>query len=556
MLLRLYIENIALIKQCEIDFFEGFNCLTGETGAGKSLVIDSINMVLGQRTSRDIIRGGCKSAFCQALFYLPESYKEEVENLGIPFSEDGNFLIERELSISGRNVCKINGRMASLSQIKDFGTLLINTHGQLDNQALLNPQSHCVFLDKFAKNEKELNDYKDAYFKYKDILHKLEKLKQNESEKEKRIDYLKYEINEIESLNLSAGEEEELIRQKKILQNAGKLMEEVSLAKSALSSTDGSEDVKGLLNSAIRALSDASGIDEGLKSVLELLENSYYQIEDAIYTLSSYAQNIDFDINELDEIEKRLDQIYRLKRKYNLDVLGILDYLKSIKQELSEIELSDEILKNLENELTSAQNELKRRAKELRDTRIEAAKILEEKICGELSSLDMPKVTFKVSFKDCPFSEKGSEEVEFLISTSLIEPVKPLNKIASGGEMSRIMLAIKSVLSDVDMVETLVFDEIDAGVSGRAAQRIAEKLNALSKKRQIICVTHLPQIAAQSDYHFLIEKTISDNDAITTVKVLSDEERIRELARIIGGKEITENTLKSAKEMLEMARTG
>ncbi|NLM49814.1 MAG: DNA repair protein RecN, partial [Clostridiaceae bacterium] len=223
---------------------------------------------------------------------------------------------------------------------------------------------------------------------------------------------------------------------------------------------------------------------------------------------------------------------------------------------LSEIELSDEILKNLENELTSAQNELKRRAKELRDTRIEAAKILEEKICGELSSLDMPKVTFKVSFKDCPFSEKGSEEVEFLISTSLIEPVKPLNKIASGGEMSRIMLAIKSVLSDVDMVETLVFDEIDAGVSGRAAQRIAEKLKALSKKRQIICVTHLPQIAAQSDYHFLIEKTISDNDAITTVKVLSDEERIRELARIIGGKEITENTLKSAKEMLEMARTG
>lgn len=560
MLKELHIKNIAVIDEVHIEFSEGFNVLTGETGAGKSILIDSINMALGKRVSHDLIRTGCDKATVNACFEVTEKkVLEQLSDLGIE-AEDGIVAISRQLTDEGKSTCRINGVTMPLSLVRDVTSMLIDIHGQNDNRMLLDPHSHLEFLDGFGNCGDTLTEYKASYKKTREITKKISTLSASLDERERRLELLSFQIEEINGAKLKPGEDEELEARRDYLCNMESI---VSGAGTAYGALYGGEEFSAydLLRQAERALSDISRYLPKLSESYERLGGIIAETEDIASDISACLNSTEFSMAELDQIEERLDLIGNLKRKYGNSIEKILEYAKSAQAEASGIEQSDETLSLLRAELEEAQNELTSLAEKLTRQRTDAAKDLEQKIAAELSDLDMPKVRFSIELSDrfeddeILFTETGKDRVEFLLSTNPGEVLKPMSKIASGGELSRIMLAIKSVLSNSEDIDTMIFDEIDTGVSGRAAQKIAEKLSRLAKTKQVFSITHLAQIAGMADSHYLIKKTSTDQSTATSVTLLEKDGRVEELARIIGGVTVTDLTRQSALEMLELAKS-
>lgn len=547
MLEHLHIQNIAVIDETAVSFDGGFHVLTGETGAGKSILIDSINMVLGERTSRDLIRSGEKKAYVEALFTLSESTVQQLAEWDIT---DTELLISREMTADGKNTCRINGRLATTAILREIARHVINIHGQHDNQSLLDPTAHIDFLDRYAMLEEELFAYREIYEKTKAVKEELESLQMDETEKERTIDLLTHQIQEIESAKWKEGEEDSLIERRKLLSGADGILKTLSHAQQQLYESEYGDSLYDAVSRINSELSHYTSLDSSLEELYGRLDNILIEIDDVVHQMRSYMDELEYDPGELDRLEQRLDLIHQLQRKYGKDVAGELEKMK---EELSGIMLSDERMLQLSAELKKLTAERDEKAEALSAKRKEAAVALAEKISGELADLDMKKVRFEVDITPKNPGEKGIDKVEFMISTNPGEPLKPLSKIASGGELSRIMLAVKSILSDSDEVDTLIFDEIDTGVSGRAAQKIAEKIHKISKSKQVICITHLAAIAAMADSHYLIEKKVSDERTQTSVYPLEPDERERELARMIGGVQVTDLTMQTAGEMLKMA---
>lgn len=547
MLTSLKIENVAIIESAAIEFGCGLNVLTGETGAGKSIVIDSINAILGERTSRDIIRTGAQSAKVYAVF---EDVNERVRNFldenGID-CEDGVLIINRTLSREGKNVCRINGAPVTVSMLREIGGELIDIHGQHDNQSLLSPEKHCGFVDSFAGNADLITDYREKYGRLCEIRSKLKKLTTDESSKSQRIDFLTYQIDELEKAEITIGEHDELKARKSLINNSQKVIESLNIAYEALKADGAGID---MITDAESEIANASAYMETLGEASEKITDIRYELEDIAETVRDAMTEVDFDPSELEDIDERLDLLYRLSKKYGDTEEEMLEYLEKARAELDNIAFSEERVKELQKQEKEALAETETAACKLTESRKTAGEKLSNAICSELEFLDMPNVRFVVKCNDIGLTENGKDEIEFLISANAGEEPKPLAKIASGGELSRIMLAIKNVLAETDGVDTMIFDEIDTGVSGRAAQKIAMKLRSASKGRQVICVTHLAQIAAQGDVHLYISKSVSDGKTYTNIKSLIEEERVAEIARIMGGMEITKLQLESAREML------
>lgn len=550
MLTSLKIENVAIIESAAIEFGCGLNVLTGETGAGKSIVIDSINAILGERTSRDIIRTGAQSAKVYAVF---EDVNERVRNFldenGID-CEDGVLIINRTLSREGKNVCRINGAPVTVSMLRKIGGELIDIHGQHDNQSLLSPEKHCGFVDSFAGNADLITDYREKYGRLCEIRSKLKKLTTDESSKSQRIDFLTYQIDELEKAEITIGERDELKARKSLINNSQKVIESLNIAYEALKADGAGID---MITDAESEIANASAYMETLGEASEKITDIRYELEDIAETVRDAMTEVDFDPSELEDIDERLDLLYRLSKKYGDTEEEMLEYLEKARAELDNIAFSEERVKELQKQEKEALAETETAACKLTESRKTAGEKLSNAICSELEFLDMPNVRFVVKCSDIGLTENGKDEIEFLISANAGEEPKPLAKIASGGELSRIMLAIKNVLAETDGVDTMIFDEIDTGVSGRAAQKIAMKLRSASKGRQVICVTHLAQIAAQGDVHLYISKSVSDGKTYTNIKSLIEEERVAEIARIMGGMEITKLQLESAREMLANA---
>ena len=550
MLTSLKIENVAIIESAAIEFGCGLNVLTGETGAGKSIVIDSINAILGERTSRDIIRTGAQSAKVYAVF---EDVNERVRNFldenGID-CEDGVLIINRTLSREGKNVCRINGAPVTVSMLREIGGELIDIHGQHDNQSLLSPEKHCGFVDSFAGNADLIADYREKYGRLCEIRSKLKKLTTDESSKSQRIDFLTYQIDELEKAEITIGERDELKARKSLINNSQKVIESLNIAYEALKADGAGID---MITDAESEIANASAYMETLGEASEKITDIRYELEDIAETVRDAMTEVDFDPSELENIDERLDLLYRLSKKYGDTEEEMLEYLEKARAELDNIAFSEERVKELQKQEKEALAETETAACKLTESRKTAGEKLSNAICSELEFLDMPNVRFVVKCNDIGLTENGKDEIEFLISANAGEEPKPLAKIASGGELSRIMLAIKNVLAETDGVDTMIFDEIDTGVSGRAAQKIAMKLRSASKGRQVICVTHLAQIAAQGDVHLYISKSVSDGKTYTNIKSLIEEERVAEIARIMGGMEITKLQFESAREMLANA---
>ena len=550
MLTSLKIENVAIIESAAIEFGCGLNVLTGETGAGKSIVIDSINAILGERTSRDIIRTGAQSAKVYAVF---EDVNERVRNFldenGID-CEDGVLIINRTLSREGKNVCRINGAPVTVSMLREIGGELIDIHGQHDNQSLFSPEKHCGFVDSFAGNTDLITDYREKYGRLCEIRSKLKKLTTDESSKSQRIDFLTYQIDELEKAEITIGERDELKARKSLINNSQKVIESLNIAYEALKADGAGID---MITDAESEIANASAYMEMLGEASEKITDIRYELEDIAETVRDAMTEVDFDPSELEDIDERLDLLYRLSKKYGDTEEEMLEYLEKARAELDNIAFSEERVKELQKQEKEALAETETAACKLTESRKTAGEKLSNAICSELEFLDMPNVRFVVKCSDIGLTENGKDEIEFLISANAGEEPKPLAKIASGGELSRIMLAIKNVLAETAGVDTMIFDEIDPGVIGRAAQKIAMKLRSASKGRQVICVTHLAQIAAQGDVHLYISKSVSDGKTYTNIKSLIEEERVAEIARIMGGMEITKLQLESAREMLANA---
>ena len=551
MLELLHIENIAIIEEAEIAFRPGFNALTGETGAGKSIVIDAMSAVLGQRTSRDLIRTGASKAFVSALFsHVDPALCEE---LGASPDENGDLMLQREIGADGKNVCRVGGRPVTVSQLRTLGSRLVNIHGQHDGQQLLDEEQHLAYLDSFGKVDSLLEAYADKYNALTDIRRKMNALQMDEAEKARRMDTLQYQIGELERAKLKSGEEEELQGRRNLLRNAEKFISAVSGADYAL---NGGEDGSGVLN-LLRQAQDALGtvrhLDEGFNALYERLESAYSEAYDIAFSVAEQRENFDFSPNELDEVEGRLDQIYRLKKKYGATVEDMLAYLDNCRRELDDIAYAGDALARLEKDCAKAEKAARKAAEELSAARKAAGETLSQAILTELRQLDMGKIRFQVDFAEKPLDAAGMDQVRFLMSANLGEELKPINKIASGGELARIMLAMKNVLSEQDHVATLVFDEVDTGVSGRAAQKVAEKMARISRHKQVLCVTHLPQLAAMADTHFSVEKGEANGRTFTQVRQLDRKQRQMELARLTGGAQVTETMLQGAEELLTQA---
>ena len=552
MLRLLHIENIAVIEQAEIAFDRGFNVLTGETGAGKSIVIDAISAILGERTYRDVIRTGAGHAFVSAVFDgVPETPWFAENRVEYDPSE---LLVQREVYADGKNVCRVNGRPVTVAILKKLGGQLVNIHGQHDSQQLFDETKHLSYLDLFARNEAERTAYAACYERVLSLRREQERLTLDEGEKLRRVEALQYQLEEIGRAGLQPGEDEQLENRRKLLQNAEKLSEALAAAAMALS---GGEDASGavdLVGEADHALARIARYDEGLAALGDRLSNLQYELEDVAGELRDHLDQMAYSGEELEQIESRLDVIHRLKRKYGGSVEEILQYAERAQRELDEITFSEERLAQLEKELAAATAEAKAAGLLLRETRQTAARAMETRLSQELAALDMPRAQFVCQLEETDLTPDGLDSLRFLMTANVGEALKPLSKVASGGELARIMLAIKNVLAEQDRVGTLIFDEVDAGVSGRAAQKVAEKLRAVSKNKQVLCVTHLPQIAAAADVHLLIAKTEREGRTYTQVTALDRPGRTREIARIIGGAEITETTLRSAGEMLQSDR--
>lgn len=547
------IDNIALIGHADIEFSGGFNVLTGETGAGKSILIGSMNMLLGERVSRELIRFGEKKAMVQGLFRISdESVLEYLKDNDIEAEDDGSLIVSRELSADGKNVCRVGGRMVPVSKLRELGRMLMNIHGQHDNQALLDKTSHLEFLDRFIGDEagKILAEYKEKYRMLVSLLKESDELCMDEAEKLRKMDILKYEIKELSAAQLSEGEEEELKKQRNIANNAKKLLLSAGQALDILYENADGECAYNFLANASQLLLQAAEIDSEFSEMAEGIESAIISLEDSVRRIQSYLDSFEQDGISIDEIEERLDLIYRLKRKYGGSVESALCHLEKSEEELKNIEFLDERKLKIENEISIARREAEKLAEDLSKLRKKTAQKLSVQIGENLAFLNMPNAEFIAEINPKELSADGADSVEFMLSANKGEPPKPLEKIVSGGELSRIMLAIKSILADSDVVGTLIFDEVDSGVSGRAAQKLGEKLKELSDCRQVLCVTHLAQVAAKAESHFLIEKREQDEKTLTQVALLDEQGRIEELARIIGGEKITETTRKQAEEML------
>lgn len=555
MLSNLKISNIAIIKEAVIDFDNGLNVLTGETGAGKSIIIDAINAILGERTSRELIRTGSSNAEVSAFF---ENINNDVisvlNEFGIDNDEDNSLLISRKISLDGKNVCKVNGSSVTVSMLKRIGQALINVHGQMDNHNLLNEELHYTYIDSFAENTDILEEYLASYNDYCTCKKRYDNLIVDEGEKARKIDLLTYQIKEIEDADIKIGELEELEKRRKVLQNAEQLISLVNNAVEIINGNDNFSGVADMLNTASNSLVKASAFDETLNNVSDTVAEMSYNIADCASELNSFLYSLDVDPNELDMIEERLDILYKLVKKYGQSETEILEFLEKAQKELDEITFSDKLKEQLEIELHEKYEIMDKSSRKLSANRQKFGDIFIEKVKNELAFLDMSSISFKIVQNRKQFDETGADEIYFLISANAGEDPKPLSKIASGGELSRIMLAIKNVLASKDNIQTLIFDEVDTGVSGRAAQKIGIKLKEVSKNRQVLCVTHLAQIACFADNHFLISKSESENKTYTKVESLDSSGRIHELARIIGGIEASQLSLDAAAEMIENAK--
>jgi DNA repair protein RecN (Recombination protein N) len=547
MLKTLDIENIAVIEKTTVDFSSGLNVLTGETGAGKSIVVDSINAILGERTSKELVRHGAENAFVSAYFEdVSENVSKKLVELGFDVEEDNTLLITRKISANGKSSCKINGKSATVSMLKEVGATLVNIHGQHDSQALLNPDEQYKYIDMLFTDRTAIDEYKRSFKELIAVRRKLKALTSDETDKERQLELLDYQISELEDANIKIGERDELIRRRELINKS----EAITLAlNSALLSINGDDDVSGVQAIINDDFNSTSNFDE-LKEITDIFADIGDKLELAKDKIESIFSLIDFDPNELEAIEERLDLLYKFSMKYGATEEEMLNYLDDAKKKRNSIIYSDEELERLNSEYDRLLDETVALGEVLSNERKRIAKEFEQQVKAELEFLDMPKLQFVVDFQKGKLSSNGFDKVEFLISTNLGEPPKPLSKIASGGELSRIMLAIKNILSYNDTIGTLIFDEIDTGVSGRASQKIGLKLKAVSKNTQVICVTHSAQIASNANEHFLIQKEFVGDRTYTKVTSLDFESRKMELARIMGGLEITDTLLKSAEELL------
>ena len=549
MLNLLHIENIAVIECADITFDRGFNILTGETGAGKSIVIDAISAILGERAYRDMIRTGASKASVQAVFSGVPNLPWFEEN-GVEYDEE--IVIQRQIFLDGKNVCRVNGTPVSVSILRKLGIQLINIHGQHDSASLFDEENHLIFLDSFADNEALRLGYGDKFALVSDLRRQIDRMSMDESEKLRRVETLKFQIAQIEKANLKSGEDDELEARRKVLQNAEKLSDGLDEATECLYGGEDTDGAAALLSQAERALAKLSRYTDSFAQLQEKVADLMYQVQDAAEEVRDARDDLSYSADELEQIETRLDTIHKLRRKYGASCDDILAYLENAKRELDEIEFSDAHIERLKGKLQKAEKEAWAAADALRENRKAAAERLSARILTELAQLDMPRVQFQCEFTEIPLSAGGADAVAFFMSANAGEALKPMSKVASGGELARIMLAMKNVLAEKDQVNTLIFDEGDTGVSGRAAQRVAEKLKAVASHKQVLCVTHLPQLAALADTHLLIAKEERQGRTYTSVTPLDLEGRKRELARIIGGTNITETTLKSAEEMLSV----
>ncbi|MBR4290388.1 MAG: DNA repair protein RecN [Oscillospiraceae bacterium] len=547
MLSLLHIENIAVIECADISFDRGFNVLTGETGAGKSIVIDAISAILGQRAYRDMIRTGTNKASVRAVFTDVPLLDWFDEN-GVEY--DPETIIQREIYLDGKNVCRVNGSLVTVSILNKLGMQLINIHGQHDSASLFDEDNHLQFLDDFARNETLRIAYVESYSAVSKLRREIDRMSMDEGEKLRRMETLKYQIEEIEKANLTAGEDEELEARRKLLQNSEKIANGLNDAVENLYGGDDTDGAASMLVTAERALARVAKFSTQISELHEKVADLMYQVQDAAELAREVQYELSYSADELDAIESRLDIIHKLRRKYGTTCAEILEYLEKAKQELDEIEFADDHIEHLKKKLVKAEKAAWDAAFTLRENRKKTAEVLSARILTELAQLDMPKVQFTCQFTELELTGNGADAVAFYMSSNVGEALKPMSKVASGGELARIMLAMKNVLAEQDKVNTLIFDEVDTGVSGRAAQKVAEKLKSVARTKQVLCVTHLPQLAAMGDTHLLIAKGERDGRTYTTVTPLDLDGRKRELARIIGGANITEITLKSAEEML------
>ena len=539
----LHIKNIGIIDEISIDLGEGFNVITGETGAGKSLIIDSLSIISGGRFSKEMIRKDQEYSFIELNLFLPNNEK----------SIDGSVIVSREIHINGKNSCKINGRLVTVNELKEFMSKVIDIHGQHENQLILNENEHIEYLDAFIKeNITEKDNYKNLYQEYKNIQKELKENYGDDKEKERKLDLLKYELNEIDATNLKIGEEEEIEEQSKIMQNSEKLQNSLNNVDIELN-----ENAVTAISNSIRSLEKIEDCGEHYQNKLSELKDIYYTVQELARDISYMKEDIYFDEEERSNIENRLDTIYSLKRKYGNSIKEILEYKDKIKKEIDEIENKDEYNKKLKEKLEKIKKEMLNIAKNIHQKRIEYAEKLSSAINKELEALEMKNAKFKVNVElnqDEKFNSNGLDKVTFLIQTNIGDEFKPLIKIASGGEMSRIMLAIKTVLSDVDKIPILVFDEIDTGISGKAAKAVGEKMKLISKKHQVICITHLATIAAKGDSNYYVSKNVKSEKTVTNIQKLLENEVIEEIAKLTSG-EITETSKKHAIE-LRLANAG
>lgn len=555
MLELLHIENIAIIERADIMFGRGFNALTGETGAGKSIVIDALGAVLGQRTSRELIRTGAEKAFVSAEFSGVPAEMPGLAETGLSPEEDGTLLLQRELYGDGRNACRVNGRPVTVAQLRRIGAGLLNIHGQHDGQQLLDEEQHLAYLDRFGRVDDALTRCAERYGTLRETRREIETLRMDEAEKARRVDMLRHQIDELERADLQEGEEEALLARRNILRSGEKFTAAIAKADLCLNGGDEGMGAVSAIREAENALHALRSLGDEFAALSERLEALRCEAYDLAETIRDKKEAYEFSPQELDAVEARCDQLYRLKKKYGASVGDMLAYLARSREELDRIEYADERIAQLQETLREQEAAAMEAARALSALRRAAAQELKERISRELTELDMPKLRFAIDFQEKELSENGIDAVSFLMSANVGESLRPIQKIASGGELSRIMLAMKNVLAEQDSVMTMVFDEVDTGVSGRAAQRVAEKLVRLSRFRQVLCVTHLPQLAAMADVHFGVEKGEADGRTRTNVLVLDRAARRREVARLSGGDPPSDTMLSGAEELLSAAES-
>lgn len=549
MLELLHIENIAVIRQADITFRPGFNALTGETGAGKSIVIDAISAILGQRAYRDAIRTGASRAFISAVFHGVPEYPWFQEN-SVPVDE-GEVLIQREIFADGRNACRVNGIPVTVSILRGLGQQLIQIHGQHDSAQLFDEANHLAMLDAFADHAPLMERYRNAYLEMDALRKRIRSLQMDEAEKARRVENLTFQIQEIDRAELKVGEDQELEEKRKLMRSGEKLMNALNEAAGALYGGDDTDGAVSLVSQAQHTLGLVADVSESIDTAYNQVTELSYSVVDAAERVRDLRDSFDFSPGELEAVESRLDVIHRLRRKYGATCEDILNYQKKCKKELDEIQMADDTIAQLQTQFRVKAKAAKALAAELSESRHQAAKQFEVRLISELRQLDMPRVQFVCQLEPLKhLEESGRDSCRFMMSANIGEELRQMNRVASGGELARIMLAMKNVLSEKDHIPTMIFDEVDTGVSGRAAQKVAEKLHSVSQGKQVLVVTHLPQIAAMADTHFLISKAEKDGRTYTSVTPLNLEGRKAEIARLIGGAKITSNTLKSAEEML------